>query len=119
MANALGIPELQPGDDQKHVKINQAYKIISACVQLNVKSVRSSPPTGPNDGDRWLVAQTTPNGPPDPAVSGAFVGHEQHIAMWDGVAGEWLFLAPQAGWLCMVLNIDTNKQTAQAVGVWW
>lgn len=55
----------------------------------------NDPPGTPAEGDRYLV---------DTAPTGAWVGHAEEIAEWDGSA--WEFFAPNDGWSIFIEDID-------------
>ena len=87
----LALPCIDAAQAQKHVTHNEALQLLDAMTQLAVIDRRASPPASPLEGDRYLVVAT---------ATGAFAGKEQNIAL--RLAGAWLFLAPNAGWLAYV-----------------
>jgi hypothetical protein len=87
----LALPCIDAAQAQKHVTHNEALQLLDAMTQLSVIERRASSPASPVEGDRYLVAA---------AATGAFAGKEQNIAL--RLAGAWLFLAPNAGWLAYV-----------------
>ncbi len=85
---ALSLPLLMPSQAQKHVTHNEALMRLDMLVQLAVQSVdQPAPPPQPGLGERHLVGV---------AATGDWAGHEQEIALWDGMI--WMFLAPAPGW---------------------
>ncbi|CAN2534056.1 hypothetical+protein [Methylocapsa aurea] len=87
----LALPCIDAAQAQKHVTHNEALQLLDAMTQLAVIERRASPPAAAVDGDRYLVVAT---------ATGAFAGKEQTIAL--RLAGAWVFLAPNAGWLAYV-----------------
>lgn len=92
----LDLPYILPSQAQKHVSHNEALDALDVVVQLCVLDRDlSSPPAGPGDGDRYIVA--TPAG-------GDWAGQEHKIAVFRD--GGWLFVAPRQGWLAFVADED-------------
>jgi len=56
----------------------------------SVTSIESTPPGSPTTGDRYLIASG-----PSPAASGDWLGFEDKIAQWSGVA--WIYTEPTQG----------------------
>jgi Protein of unknown function (DUF2793) len=65
----------------------------------------AAPPGSPAAGDAYIVAA---------AATGAWAGHEKHIAVWSGSA--WVFYTPSNGWAAVV--IDEGKLAAYLSGAW-
>ncbi|MGO4388849.1 DUF2793 domain-containing protein [Microvirga sp. 2YAF29] len=85
----LALPLLAAAQAQKHVTHNEALASLDALAQLSVKERgRTTPPTSPTEGDRYLVGS---------GATGAFAGHEGKVALYDSAG--WRFLEPRAGWL--------------------
>lgn len=61
-----------------------------------ILEIRSDPPAGPADEDVYIVGA---------APTGAWVGHEDDVAVWDGDGEEWLYLAPVAPWLAYIVDL--------------
>lgn len=59
----------------------------------------STPPVSPTKGDRYVVASSP---------SGAWTGHTNHIAWYDGAA--WLFDIPNQGWTLINLLDNTSYE---------
>lgn len=79
-------------------KINNAIELAKHNIepQASVKDQNlATPPASPVLGDRYIVAATP---------TGAWVGHTNHIAEWDGAA--WQFYTPLEGWTCWVDDED-------------
>ncbi|QUS54244.1 DUF2793 domain-containing protein [Pseudovibrio brasiliensis] len=95
----LKLPFLAAAQAQKHVTHNEALALVDLVVQLAVVSDSvSAPPADPVEGDRYIV----PAG-----ATGAFAGHEQKIAAFDG--GVWRFLAPVEGWAAWVQSLGAMR----------
>lgn len=92
----LNLPYILPSQAQKHVTHNEAVKSLDAIVHLSVLDRDlQTPPAGPSDGDRYLVAT---------GATGGWSGREEEIAAWqDGV---WEFHAPASGWVAWIDDED-------------
>ena len=85
----LNLPYIQENQAQKYITHNEGMRILDSLTQLYVLSrTLSAPPSAPQAGDRYIVAQN---------ATGAWTGHENSIADWD--VNGWLFYPPQHGWL--------------------
>lgn len=92
----LNLPFIMPSQAQKHVTHNQALEILDAVVQLSVAGADSgAPPPTPAEGDRHIVG---------PSPTGTWAGHEADVAV--ARPGGWIFVAPVAGWLAWVRDVD-------------
>lgn len=91
----LGLPFIAAGQAQKHVTHNEALSILDALVQLAcLDKDLATPPASPAEGDRYLVAASTP--------TGAWAGRSgQVVRFTDGV---WVGLVPSAGWLAYLAD---------------
>lgn len=79
---------LLPEQAQKHVTINDALRRLDGLVQLSVKNrTTSSPPSAPENGDRYLVG---------PEAQDTWEGASANLALYEDTA--WHFFAPQSGW---------------------
>lgn len=84
----LGLPCIQPSQAQKHVTHNEALRLLDTLVQMRVASFgATTPPASPAAGDCHALGT---------GATGAWAGHDDQIATWDGTA--WTFLAPLPGW---------------------
>lgn len=102
----LGLPYILPAQAQKHVTHNMAIQQLDALVQLHVASADlATPPVSPITGDRYIVAA---------AATGAWLGQEGTIALWQGSA--WSFTVPMAGWQAHVS--DQNAPQVFDGSVW-
>ncbi|MEE4350406.1 MAG: DUF2793 domain-containing protein [Pacificimonas sp.] len=102
----LSLPLLQSAQAQKEVTHNSALARLERWVAPAVKSRSlSSPPTGANEGDLWLLPA---------AASGAWTGRGDHIAEWTGI--DWLFVAPWEG--LSVYVEDANLQVVYDGAAW-
>lgn len=92
----LDLPYILPSQAQKHVSHNEALDALDVVVQLCVLDRDlSSPPAGPGDGDRYIVAAP---------AGGDWAGQEHKIAVFRD--GGWLFVTPRQGWLAFVADED-------------
>lgn len=87
----LGLPLIAAAQAQKHVTHNEALQVLDALVQMTVADRdRTSPPAGPGEGDRHIVAA---------GATGAWSGHEGEIAAF--LSGGWVFVAPRRGFVAL------------------
>jgi hypothetical protein len=85
----LGLPLLAAAQAQKHVTHNEALMLVDALLQLGIISrTLADPPPFPEEGDRYLVADS---------ASADWLGHAGELACF--IDGVWRFVAPKAGWL--------------------
>lgn len=90
----LSLPRVISAQAQAHVTHNDALGRLDAVVQLAViDRDLAAAPAGPREGDRYIVA---------PGASGHWSGQAGKVAVFDG--GDWIFLAPQAGWRCWLTD---------------
>src|SRR5687767_13645269 len=108
----LKLPLLAAEQAQKHVTHNEALDALDALVQLSVKDRDLVvAPSAPATGDRYIVAA---------GATGAWAGHDGHVAAWQG--GAWRFHAPQPGWRAWIEDeaglfvFDGDAWTAVASG---
>lgn len=88
----LSLPYLAPAQAQKHVTHNEALRALDVLVQLSVISDElGAPPADPQEGMRYLVANT---------AEGVWAQKVNSIAAY--LDGAWHYFAPQSGWLCYV-----------------
>ena len=93
----LNLPFLAAGQAQKHVTLNESLRRLDALVQISVLDRElASPPTTPEEGDRYLVPV---------AASGIWAGRSGEIAAWQD--GGWSYFTPRAGWVLYVENETT------------
>jgi hypothetical protein len=96
MSNSLNLelPYVQGAQAQKHVTVNDALRRIDSVVQLTVEDRnRSAPPSGPQEGDRHIVAASP---------TGGWVGHPFEVAAYQD--GAWVFFTPKEGWIAYNLS---------------
>ncbi|WP_226783029.1 DUF2793 domain-containing protein [Oceaniglobus trochenteri] len=94
----LSLPLLMPSQAQKHVTHNEALLQIESLVQLAVRNRDlPTPPAVPVAGQRHIVGEN---------ATGAWAGHEQAVATYDGAA--WRFAMPEHGWRAEVLADGTS-----------
>jgi hypothetical protein len=84
----LALPYIEASQAQKHVTHNEALRILDAAIQIAVQDMtRTTPPAGPTEGERHVVAA---------GAAGAWTGQGHAIATWQD--GAWAFLMPRPGW---------------------
>ena len=87
-SDRLGLPYIQPSQAQKHITVNEGFRMIDALSHLPVKSIGvNAPPSIPQTGDRYIVGS-------DP--DGLWRGQVGALAIWDVDA--WRFSTPREGW---------------------
>ena len=106
----LLLPYILAAQAQKHVTHNEALRILDGLVQLSVLDRDlTSPPGGPADGDRYIVAS---------GATGLWAGWDLNIAYW--VDGAWTRLVPRPGWLAWIAAeaafVGWNGSAWQAFG---
>jgi len=90
----LNLPYIAAAQAQKHVTHNEAILALDAIVQIAVVDRDlATPPSSPDEGDRYIVAAT---------ATGAWAGQETNIAAWQD--GAWAFYAPGEGWLAWIAD---------------
>lgn len=88
----LSLPFLVAQQSQKHVTHNEALRRLDVLVNASVISAQViTPPLAPSDSEGYLI----PAGATD-----AFENRTNELAFYQD--GAWVFLTPQAGWLCYV-----------------
>lgn len=90
----LQLPEWQQNQNQPHVTVNTAERVLDCLAQLViVDRDLTAPPGSPVDGACYI-----PNG----TATGAWAGHEDDVAMW--IVNAWVFRTPKIGWQGYVLD---------------
>ena len=74
------------GQAQKEFALNQSLSVIDALLSQCISGSMADPPSAPVDGATYRI--TAP-------AQGAWVGHEDQIALWIG--GAWSFVTPGEG----------------------
>ena len=92
-----GLPYLFAGQAQKEFTVNEALARIDALLHPVVTGLLPSEPGEPSPGDCCIVLAP---------ASGAFAGHEDRLASWDGQ--QWTFIEPAEG--MMVRDASTGTQ---------
>jgi hypothetical protein len=92
----LGLPYLAASQAQKHVTHNEALSMLDGLIHLAVVSrVLATPPEGPVDGARYLIAASP---------TGDWAGHVGEVAL--RMEGAWRFFTPREGWRLWVSDED-------------
>lgn len=90
----LDLSYILPSQAQKHVTHNEALGALDTLVQLVIRDLDlSSPPTSPQEGDRYRVK---------PPAAGAWSGKGNTIAAFRD--GAWHFSQPRTGWLAWIAD---------------
>lgn len=92
------------GENNWKTGMDANLKALDMLVQPTIKDFLTSPPGSPTTGDTYL----TGNG-----CTGAWSGHDQQIARWNGAA--WEFTTPKTGWNAR-RNTDAKVYTKEASG---
>lgn len=88
------LPHLFAGQAQKEVFHNEALARIDMLLHGAVESADEDvPPTSPDDGQCWIVAD---------GASGSWFGQDGSVACWTG--GGWRFAAPRVGLTLRVVD---------------
>lgn len=88
------LPQLFAGQAQKEVFHNEALARIDMLLHGAVESADEDvPPTSPDEGQCWIVAE---------GASGSWSGQDGSVACWTG--GGWRFAAPRAGLTLRVVD---------------
>ena len=88
------LPQLFAGQAQKEVFHNEALARIDMLLHGAAESADEDvPPTSPDDGQCWIVAD---------GASGSWLGQDGSVACWTG--GGWRFAAPRAGLTLRVVD---------------
>lgn len=78
--------------------------IIRKAAVISILDATAAPPVGPNDGDRYIVDESTPLN----AAWGPLGVTNNDIIQWDAGAGQWLVESPAEGWTCLVDDLDKD-----------
>ena len=100
----LALPLLFAAQAQKELFHNEALTRIDTLLHASVRDHVNDPPVSAEDGDGWLVG---------PSPTGAWTGHADAIATFQG--GAWQFLPPVAG---MRVFVRETGQFAIFVDEW-
>ncbi len=91
----LALPLLQAAQSQKHVTHNEALVALDTLVQLAVLDKDlTAPPASPAEGDRYLIAGTSP--------TGSWTGWAGRVVRYQD--GAWRSFVPRPGWLAFVAD---------------
>lgn len=90
----LNLPFISAAQAQKHVTHNEALKALDAIIPLSeLDRDLSTPPTSPNEGDRYIVVT---------GASDDWGGQDKKVAAFQD--GSWEFYTPNTGWLAWVAD---------------
>lgn len=108
----LGLSYLVPEQAQKHVTVNETFRLLDALVQMSAKQTEANaPPASPIEGDLYTLGN---------APTGAWRDKANKLAIFQD--GAWVFVTPKTGWRLFDLSQATHKTfksgrwTAEASG---
>lgn len=102
----LGLPIMAAAQAQKHVTYNEALQILDSITQLVLNGMNSeTPPTSPSQGELHALGQSP---------TGAWQNQAGALAQWQN--GQWIFIAPQEGWLAW--DMPANQVVTHTSGNW-
>ena len=92
----LGLTYLEAAQSQKHVGVNEGFRLLDTVVQASVADKDlTAPPGSPTNGDTYIVAA---------GASGLWAGQSDNLAAWKDNA--WQFYEPKYGWFAYVVDED-------------
>lgn len=100
MTPNLQLPEWEQDQDQPHITVDTALRVLDCLTQLAVISRAETEPGGspdPEEGDCYIVASPS---------DGDWEDHDNDVAMYIG--GAWVFRTPKAGWRAYVIDEDVD-----------
>lgn len=90
----LKLPYVMPSQAQKHVTINEAFRLVDTALYPSILSASvTNPPASPAEGDCYIVAEN---------ASGPWQGHANDLVRY--VDGAWLFIPPWQGFIVYVAS---------------
>lgn len=99
----LNLPLLSASQAQKHLTVNETFRVLDALQSIPTISVidndLTAPPGSPADGDTYIPLAT---------ATGAWVGHEGKIAYYNSTG--WVFHVPLEGWIIYLMDEDIYMQ---------
>lgn len=97
MTPNFSIPVLAAAQDQKHVTVNEAFRVVDTAMNLTViRADFTDPPGSPSEGDKYIPAAP---------AGGTWVGREGEVAAF--INAEWVFFTPAKGWRAYDQSTDT------------
>ena len=84
----LNHPTWDEGNTEPDLVFNQALLVMDALLKSGVEAIESTPPGSPEQGQAWIVGDT---------ATGAWAGHEDHIAIANTGGAGWFFVVPSEG----------------------
>lgn len=106
LSSRLGLSYLVPEQAQKHVTVNESLRLLDTLVQMAAVQMNAvTPPSQPNDGDIYALA----NNP-----TGGWLAHAGKLAIFQD--GAWVFLTPKNGW--QLFNLSDNSLKVYVSGSW-
>lgn len=96
----LDLEEWEQDQDQPHITVNTALRILELMCQLRILDRDlAAPPGAPNDGDCYLIAA---------GASGEWTDRTDQIALYVGTS--WIYLFPKSGWRAYIVDEGQNVQ---------
>ncbi len=90
----LGLPFIDGAQAQKHVTHNEALRKIDTQIHAHVlQRDLTSPPSGPQESDAYLIAEN---------ATGFWQGHDNEFAVFQD--GAWVFSSIKAGFVLWVIS---------------
>lgn len=103
----LGLNYLAPEQSQKHVTVNETFRLLDGISQLSVVNMtETSPPPDPDEGTCYLVS---------PYARGVWYIRRKQLALWSDQA--WHYITPREGW--RLWDRSNNSFHVLSDGVWW
>lgn len=95
----LGLSYLVPEQAQKHVTVNETFRLLDALVQMSAKQMdAATPPDAPEEGDIYALGS---------APTGAWNGEGGKLALYQDSA--WVFVTPKTGWRLFDISAKAHK----------
>ncbi len=92
----LDVTEMEQNPTNADITVNEAVRTLEAAIQLVViNQTRTTTPTSPSDGDRYVIADS---------ATGDWSGHDNEIAWYSGT--DWRFYDPIEGWEIYDQSLD-------------
>lgn len=102
----FSITELAASQAQKHVTVNEGFRVLDTAMNLTViRADNTAPPGSPSEGDKYIPLAT---------ATGAWAGKENQIAAF--INAEWIFFVPAEGW--RAYNQNTNSLLVFGGSTW-
>jgi hypothetical protein len=97
----LNLPTWDEGNTEPDLVFNQLLLVVDALLKSGVESIETTPPGSPVEGQAWIVGT---------GATGAWVGHDDDIAISVTGGSGWKFVSPVIGWSIWVVDLSSNYQ---------